>query len=344
MTAANYAAWEIDPVGFKEVWPAAQKLRLFARYAILAPSGHNTQPWHFQFHNDEVLLRDDPTRCLDFSGQVAGEPHTSLGACLETMRMAAEGFGDELLIELRPPDNVVASIRVGERIEARPELLAAILGRVSNRSPFGTDKLPQDFLTDLFQNNLEMVSLHLVTDRSVIEFLAQQTSLATIAMMSGKEFRSELSNWVRNNLTRRFDGMPAFVQGMPLPPSLLAKLIIRNTDISKGQAKRDAGRVRASSAIAAICTATDGQLAFLQAGRMYARVCVLAQSYGIASSGAGAAAVDPTTRRAVALELHKDGEEGEEEGSPVALIRLGRTVKTAHRSPRWPLPTVSDGL
>ena len=102
MSASNYAAWEIDPSGFKEVLPATEKLRFFARYAVLAPSGHNTQPWRFQFRDDEVLLRVDHGRCLEFSGRIAGEPHTSLGACLETMRMAAQGLGHELLIELHP--------------------------------------------------------------------------------------------------------------------------------------------------------------------------------------------------------------------------------------------------
>jgi len=44
MSAPNYGAWEIDLGEFSQAWGPAQMLRFFARFAVLAPSGHNTQP------------------------------------------------------------------------------------------------------------------------------------------------------------------------------------------------------------------------------------------------------------------------------------------------------------
>jgi len=193
-----------------------------------------------------------------------------------------------------------------------------------------------------------------VTDPDTIEFLAEQTAAATLSIMKDAQFRLELSNWVRNNFTRRYDGMPAFVQGMPLPPSLLAKLIIRHTDISRGQAKKDAGRVRDSAAIGVIFATEPGEKALVQAGRLYARICVLAQVYGLASSGVGAAAIDPAARSAVGGRLQGAGGvrgrasaagttlQGLTPLAPVApLVRVGRPLKAAKRSPRWPLSSVS---
>jgi nitroreductase len=39
---------------------AGEKLRLLLRYAILAPSGHNTQPWLFRMRDQAVELYADP--------------------------------------------------------------------------------------------------------------------------------------------------------------------------------------------------------------------------------------------------------------------------------------------
>jgi hypothetical protein len=336
MSAPNYVAWDIDLGEFSQAWRPAQMLRFFARFAVLAPSGHNTQPWRFEFCGEEVLLRSEPSRQLSFSGGIAGEPFTSLGACLETLRMAAQAFGRELTIEMQPSEGVVASVGLGEQVDARTDVAASILSRVSNRCSYSTDPLPAAFVDELDGIDLELVGLELVTDPDTIGFLAEQTAAATLSIMKNAEFRFELSNWVRNNLTSRYDGMPAFVQGMPLPPSLFAKVIIRHTDVSKSQAKKDAGRVRNSAAIGVIFATEPGEKALVQAGRLYARVCVLAQVHGLASSGVGAAAIDPAARSAVG-----DRFQGAGGGSVVALLRLGRPSKVGRRSPRWPLSSVS---
>jgi len=149
MSAPNYGAWEIDLGEFSQAWGPAQMLRFFARFAVLAPSGHNTQPWRFEFRGEEVLLRGEPSRQLGFSGGIAGEPFTSLGACLETLVMAAQAFGRELTIEILPSDGVVASVKLGEQVDARTDIAASILSRVSNRCSYSTDPLPAPFVDSM---------------------------------------------------------------------------------------------------------------------------------------------------------------------------------------------------
>ena|SRR6056297_454819 len=43
LTARN-----LDPAAFPEHDPLAEQLAFLVRYAVLAPSGHNTQPWRFE--------------------------------------------------------------------------------------------------------------------------------------------------------------------------------------------------------------------------------------------------------------------------------------------------------
>jgi nitroreductase len=42
----------------------SQKLTFLLWYAILAPSSHNTQPWQFAVHENELDLHADRTRWL----------------------------------------------------------------------------------------------------------------------------------------------------------------------------------------------------------------------------------------------------------------------------------------
>ena len=64
MTTANLAAWDVDPSGIPSSAAAIDKARFAVRYAILAPSSHNTQPWRFIVNGDELLVCADRTRSL----------------------------------------------------------------------------------------------------------------------------------------------------------------------------------------------------------------------------------------------------------------------------------------
>ncbi len=95
MLKKNYVAWHINPNSFSEDRPAIKKLEFFARYAILAPSGHNTQPWQLKPLKSSLILSLNPDHYLsiDGSGLLSIEPLVSQGTFLEVLSMAARGFG-----------------------------------------------------------------------------------------------------------------------------------------------------------------------------------------------------------------------------------------------------------
>jgi hypothetical protein len=64
MTAGNLGAWDVDPSGIPLSGTAIDKARFAVRYAVLAPSSHNTQPWRFIVNGDELLVCADRTRSL----------------------------------------------------------------------------------------------------------------------------------------------------------------------------------------------------------------------------------------------------------------------------------------
>lgn len=336
MVKINYAAWHINPKDFSENFSDLRKLQFFARYAVLAPSGHNTQPWHFSSQGQTLLLKANTGRHLPHSGTAAAEPHISLGCCLETLCLAAEGFGYGLSVDYDVQEGVAAAITLDKRVTPDQSLLAAITKRTSNRNPYEPAPLANSVLAGLAHtSDLPKVSARPITDRDEIAFLADQTQHATHAIMTEQEFRTELSKWVRSNVSKQYDGMPGFAQGMPTPPSLIAKHIIKNVDISKSQAKKDAGRILQSPALLLITAEDPGTKEFLNAGRLYARICIRAQQAGLATSGVGAAAIDPSTRQAIQQHFKLTDR-------PIALIRLGVATKKARHTPRWPLQKVID--
>jgi hypothetical protein len=58
------SAWSIDEHQFDPNAGIEEKLRFALRYAVLAPSNHNTQPWHFIVDGDRVTLCADRMRAL----------------------------------------------------------------------------------------------------------------------------------------------------------------------------------------------------------------------------------------------------------------------------------------
>ena len=46
--------WTLSALDLPEFGSSAEKLKFLLRYAILAPSTHNSQPWLFHIRGDEI--------------------------------------------------------------------------------------------------------------------------------------------------------------------------------------------------------------------------------------------------------------------------------------------------
>ena len=91
--AKSSQVWSVDERGYWDLESEEARLRFLARYAILAPSGHNTQPWLFRIRNGVLALRADRTRALPVVDPDDRELTISCGAALFNLRAAARGLG-----------------------------------------------------------------------------------------------------------------------------------------------------------------------------------------------------------------------------------------------------------
>jgi len=91
-TAAS-APWNVSAGDFPEDGDAAERLTFLLRYAVLAPSGHNTQPWLFCVRDDIVDLYGDRAQALAVVDPDDRELTISCGAALFNLRVALRRFG-----------------------------------------------------------------------------------------------------------------------------------------------------------------------------------------------------------------------------------------------------------
>jgi nitroreductase len=78
------------------------QMKELIRYATLAPSGHNTQPWKFSIKENSIRIFPDFTRHLTVVDPDNRELYISLGCALENLVIAARYAGYDSEVEYFP--------------------------------------------------------------------------------------------------------------------------------------------------------------------------------------------------------------------------------------------------
>jgi hypothetical protein len=335
--------WQIDESGFPRTGTLAQRIRFALRYAILAPSSHNTQPWRFNLDGDTVTLVADRTRSLPVVDPYDRELIASLGAALFNLRAALAHFGMSYAIDIFPVKadaDLVARIKVADAQapDANADvarLAAAIPFRATNRhafSPIGVPGKVQDFLLEAAR--AEGVSIRAIDDLNERKRLAALVARADQAQFGDARFRRELASWVHPSRDR--DGMPAYAFGIPQMLDFeagITSMVLRTFDLGDGVAANDAGLVAGSPLLLCFSTMQDDAPAWLFAGQALQRVLLTAKLEGYDASFLNQPIEVPALRTELRNLLGTAP-------NPQLLIRVGRG-EVAQHTPRRPLAEVA---
>jgi hypothetical protein len=317
-----------------------EKLRAVARFALLAPSGHNSQPWLFRPGDDFLDLLADRSRALPVVDPEDRELVISCGCALLNLRVALEHFGYRCLVEILPdpadPD-LLARIRVGE---AKPEnartnaQFNGIRRRRTNRFPFEDRVVPEPVLGRArAAAEQEGTWLQTLTGSETRLPLADLIAEADHQQMLDRRFRRELAAWVHPNRTGSRDGMPGFAHGVGAIASVVEPLVIRTFDVGKGMAARDRQLALGSPVLAVLWTETEGPQAWIAAGQALARSALSLVADGVAMSYLNQPIELPELRERLRAQLGR-------EGFPQILMRLGYATRDTRPTPRRPLDQV----
>ncbi|MFO7960633.1 MAG: nitroreductase family protein [Nitriliruptoraceae bacterium] len=273
------AAWEVDPDKFPEDGLLAEQLAFLVRYAVLAPSGHNTQPWQFRIVDDVLELWADRSRGLPVVDPEDRELVISCGAALFHLRAAGQAHGLRLIVEVLPegPRSDLLA-RVGPdgtqgTIPDVDELVAAIPRRRTNRAAFEDRPVPPSLLERLTGEVVEEgARLAAVRDSDTQHRIAELVADGDRRQMADRRFRRELAAWLRPNTSSAPDGLRGHGFGFPDIMSHLGPLVMRTFDLGNSQAAKDEEIAAGAPALVAVCTDRDDPEAWLATGQALARL------------------------------------------------------------------------
>jgi hypothetical protein len=298
-----------------------EQLRFLIRYAILAPSTHNTQPWRFRVDGEGVEVWADPSRALRVIDKAQRQLIMSVGAALYNLRVALRRFGFSARVEefpdARQPE-LVARVVLGGAVAATELdhlLFEAIPLRRTNRQPFALRPVTYRIVDELARlAAIEGATLTRLHPRAKAP-LAEVITAADRAQFGDPAFRKELSKWLVPAGSRRKDGIPFAKKeyGSVLP---IGPLIVRTFDIGGKFAAQERQLATGSPVLVVLSTSGDERDDWLAAGQAMEAVLLRGTAAGLSASFLNQPLELDEIRPQVAA-LAADG------GRPQLVLRMG---------------------
>jgi hypothetical protein len=335
MSELTTEVWQISEQDFPSAGSPEAQLRFLLRYAILAPSVRNTQPWSFRVGADRVQVYADLERRLPVTDPDGRELFISVGCALENLLVAAEHFGflfevsyscrdqrDELVATVvfspggsRPPSPARAAIRFD-----------ALRQRHTDNAIYRGDDVPADLRQRLQVCGVDSdIGLDLSDDQLFRRWVDELTTEADRTEFANPEFRRELGQLI---------GMGSF--GDEGLMSQVARLVVSRWDLGQAVALQDRALVESAPLLGVVIAADDTPLVHVRAGQLFERVWLTATTLQLSVHPMSQTMRTPDLRNAVADLLPTSG------WLPQHLFRLGYSVRAnqPRRTPRRPLTDV----
>lgn len=271
--------WQIQEQNFPRQGSSTAKLEFLLHYAILAPSGHNSQPWKFSVSEDEIRVFADKTRWLKIADPDRKTLHISLGCALENLLIAGGHFGYGCQVTYFPkPDqeDLVAAVQFmpqGQPPSSRePALFAAITARHTNRKFYDGRPIPSSDRLRLQETCSENdLQLNLIDNLKAKQKITDWLINGHTHMLGNPAFRKESASWLGRGLSN-----------MPRPLTKLMQLILPHVNPGKKVwTIIDSRSVMCAPVLAVLSSSLDDRKSQVKIGRVFERICLTATMLGI---------------------------------------------------------------
>lgn len=306
------------------------------RYATMAASSHNTQPWQFRIEPDRVWILPDLSRRCPAVDPDDHHLYASLGCALENLLQAGRAAG----LEGRPeydPSTTGVKVEFEETAPVRTALFEAIPERQCSRVEFDGEPLTEKETELLTQAGTgDGVSVLLIDNDEQKEQITRYVAEGNGAQFADGVWAGELRSWIRFSAieaVRNRDGLYGPVMGSPSVPRWLGLLAMKFGFSAKAQNRKDFRNIQSSSAIAILYSEGDDQRHWIEAGRCYERLALQAAALGLRTAFINqpveVAAIRPEFARFLGIG----------ERRPDLVVRIGHGPETP-RSLRRPVEQV----
>jgi nitroreductase len=333
----NYKAWSININDFYKQATEIDKLKFLLNFAVLAPSSHNSQPWCFEIPENTINVFLEPSRRLVHSDKNDRQAYISLGCAITNIVIAADYYGLPSTVILLPDkqnSNLAAQISFTgsvtnfQAVQSSDHLIFSIPKRVTNRNKYDSKLPPKYFLEEIKNFSADDLQIYIVTNQEQKNQLADIAISASVAAMEDKNFRHELSQYIKPNTTLSPLGMPCFGMGIPTLVSFIAPTMIKYLNMNKLSRKKDEDLLKKHTPVfVIIATHNDNQESWIKTGQLYENIALLATREGL-STAMWAAPIQIG-------EFYKDFQNVLNTNfRPQAFFRLGYAVQQTPHSPR----------
>jgi nitroreductase len=255
------------------------------RYATLAASGHNTQPWRFRLADGRIAILPDFARRTPVVDPDDHHLFVSLGCAAENLALAAaaRGRGGELRFD--PAGNGSVAFELGAGPAERSTLFEAIPKRQSTRADYdGRPVAVADLEVLAAAARIPGVDLILATDRQQIERVLDLVVTGNSAQMGDPAFVRELKDWLRFNPRQALetgDGLFSAASGNPIVPTWLGGPMFDLVFRAAAENDKYARQLRSSAGVAIFVSERSDKDHWTRAGRACQRFALQATALGL---------------------------------------------------------------
>jgi hypothetical protein len=276
--SSSTEAWELCASAFPGAGSSRDRLAFLLRYAVLAPSTHNTQPWRFTLGPDRILLFRDRSRWLQVADPTQRELHLSVGCALENLLIAARAFGYRPQVTHFPrqggADCVAEVLLPAPARPVRPQggLLETITRRHTSRQPFRPRAVPADAIM-----RIEAVC----GDRAVMLFLSDAPEVkgrlellvaeADARLFAEPAYREELGRWIGEGTS----GTTSWLL------SKLGQVAITCLNVGHSAGGHDSEPWHRAPQVGILATFDDDRCSQVRSGQQFERICLQAELLGL---------------------------------------------------------------
>ena len=242
--------YEVDEQAFPLYDTVQEQFLFLLRYAILAPSSHNTQPWKFRPTGDGVAVYADYSRRLPVVDPGNRELIMGVGAAIMNLRIAAAHFGFVCRVEYNQTGDSakpIAFVRLS-RSSSTPSpadrklalLFPAIVKRHTNRNPFLMARIPEQVAATVKEQAASgMAAIFISKDGALNQKVADLVAEGDLIQQADPLYRKEMAEWIRPNYTRKADGMTGASLGFNNLVSAINPWATKRFDLGRLKAAKD---------------------------------------------------------------------------------------------------------
>ncbi len=336
-------AWSVSKHDFPTNGSDAEKLAFCVRYAILAPSPYNSQPWFFSIKGKTLSVYADrryalPVRDPDDRGLVI-----AVSCALYNLRLAIRYFGYEEKTDYLPdPDreSLIARVTLGSHkgdnaiTDNDKKRFEEITIFEFNQSYF-TDKHIDDEKIEALKDTAisESAWLYICSDMDKKNIL-RMTAEADHVQFANKNFRREYSMWTDRRRANSGDGYPQYAQSFSDSMNNFKTTTARRFENKDGDTVNDEEMLVGVPLLAILGSVTGGASERIVTGQALMRLCLTAACNDLSVSMLNQVCEVPELR----LRLH---DEINQQGRAHVLLRIGYGGKPALMA-RRPLSSVLE--